>query len=156
MKVHSWNSVIYESDFGRWLLVNLVFPMNHNPWWQHRVIEPSAIFIIKWSKQMGWIIPWKKNWNKLRTIMIGRLHKTLNGIWNFNNTSMKYSVTNWNYMSFYVLLSYSRCMHFSLSDIFILIWMLADVSIRMCQSYERGSNFLWPANYSRLDGQIAR
>ena len=38
----------WASDFGRWLLVNLVFPMNHNPWWQHRVIEPSAIFIIKW------------------------------------------------------------------------------------------------------------
>ena len=30
--------------FYRWFLVNLVCTMNQKPWWQHRVIEPLAIF----------------------------------------------------------------------------------------------------------------
>ena len=59
----------WASYFGRWFLVNLVCTINHQPWWQHRVIEPLAISIIKWSKQMGWIIPWNTNWNQFHVIM---------------------------------------------------------------------------------------
>ena len=59
----------WASYFGRWFLVNLVCTINHKPWWQHRVVEPLAISIIKWSKQMGWIIPWNTNWNQFHVIM---------------------------------------------------------------------------------------
>ena len=59
----------WASYFGRWFLVNLLCTMNHKPWWQHRVIEPLAVSIIKWSKQMGWIIPWNTNWKELHGIM---------------------------------------------------------------------------------------